>query len=216
MVSGKELICSAAHLDDIELSYLGFIFYNFSNYKKIKIVIASTWLKKEPVWEKNLKLLREHIPVEIEYINLGFEQRSLHGNFEKVKDSLYSRIDFNSRFDIVTHDENDCHTDHLALSKIMKGLYKHSSGFLTVHSPSSINFTPNYWIPLGEKIYQIKKEMCDGYSTSKEQSYSKLGYYLQSEDHYNIGRAYQLENFVHTDYSHYECYKALKIIEEIK
>ena len=33
----------------------------------------------------------------------------------------------------------------------------------------------------------------------KEQSYSKLGYYLQSDEHYNIGRAYVLENFVNKD-----------------
>ena len=52
--------------------------------------------------------------------------------------------------------------------------------------------------------------MCDRYNIGNEQSYTKLGYYLQSEDHYNIGRAYQLENFVHLDDEYSECYKILK------
>ena len=50
----------------------------------------------------------------------------------------------------------------------------------------------------------------DKYDINNEQSYTKLGYYLQSEEHYNIGRAHVLENYVFDDYKHYEIYKILK------
>jgi len=52
--------------------------------------------------------------------------------------------------------------------------------------------------------------MCAKYDIKAEQSYSKLGYYLESEDHWNIGKAYQMENFVHTDHEHYEVYRIIK------
>jgi hypothetical protein len=63
---------------------------------------------------------------------------------------------------------------------------------------------------MDEGAYSLKKEMCMKYDIAKEQSYSKLGYYLESEEHWNIGKAYQMENFVHTDYEHYEVYRIIK------
>ena len=48
------------------------------------------------------------------------------------------------------------------------------------------------------------------YDIQKDQSYTKLGYYLQSEEHYNIGRAHVLENYVFDDYKNYEIYKIIK------
>ena len=52
--------------------------------------------------------------------------------------------------------------------------------------------------------------MCEGYDIGKEQSYSKMGYYLDSEEHWNIGKSYQMENFVHTDNKYYEVYRIIK------
>ena len=89
-------------------------------------------------------------------------------------------------------------------------MFKYSQRFISVYSPSSINFNPNYFIGLHDTNYEIKKSALDKYNIENEQSYSKLGYYLQSEEHYNIGRAHVLENYVFDDYEHYEIYKILK------
>ena len=111
---------------------------------------------------------------------------------------------------MLSHDVNDTHTDHIVLNQIAMGLYKYCNKFVTYHSPSSIKFDPNYWIGLTDSVFKIKKESLDRYNIQKEQSYTKSGYYLQSDEHYNIGRAYLLENFSHDDYQYYEAYKILK------
>ena len=82
--------------------------------------------------------------------------------------------------------------------------------YLSIYSPSTISFKPNFWISLDDKDYRLKKELCDVYNIDNEQSYTKLGYYLQSEDHYNIGSAYEIENFTKTISNHTECFKILK------
>ena len=212
----KNLYIPAAHLDDFECSCFGYVFKHYKEYEKINIIIATTWPSKVPVWEKNLKNFPKDILKKVEYINLGFEQRTLNTNFDKVKDKLYSILDFSTRFDLLCHDSNDTHTDHVVLNQIAMGIYKYCNKFITYHSPSSIKFDPNYWIGLSDDVWKIKKESLDRYNILKEQSYTRSGYYLQSEEHYNIGRAYLLENFSHDDYDYYEPYKILKWLENGK
>lgn len=209
----KSLIFFVSHLDDFEISCYGFLTKNFKEYDKIIVVVASFWEPKIKIWEENLKIFEKKIGKKITYINLGYEQRTLTANFDKLKDDFYSIVDFKtSRFDIVTHDNNDCHTDHVSVHNIAKGLYKYTQRFITIYSPSSINFNPNYWIGLNNEEYRDKKKMLDKYDINVEQSYTKLGYYLQSDTHYDIGSCYFHENFVHVDHSNYECYKILKWI----
>tara|TARA_A100001515_G_scaffold144411_2_gene148358 strand:+ start:364 stop:996 length:633 start_codon:yes stop_codon:yes gene_type:complete len=209
----KKLIFFLSHLDDFELSCYGFLIKNFEEYEEITIVIASHWEPKVKIWQENLKLFEKKIKRKINYINLGYGQRTLTTNFDELKDKFYNIIDFkSSRFDIITHDDNDCHTDHVSVHNIAKGIYKYAQKFLTVYSPSSINFSPNYWIGLDEQQFKHKKQMLDKYDINVEQSYTKLGYYLQSDTHYDIGSCYFHENFVNVDYSNYECYKILKWI----
>ena len=204
------LYIPTAHLDDFECSCFGFLFKHHHEYNKIHIITATTWPNKVPVWDQNLKCFPKEILDKIVYTNLGFEQRTLPTNFDKVKDKIYSLFDFTERFDILSHDANDTHTDHIVLNQILMGIYKYCNKFITYHSPSSIKFDPNYWIGLSNEVFKIKKESLDRYNIHKEQSYTKSGYYLQSEEHYNIGRAHVLENYVFDDYKNYEIYKILK------
>ena len=146
----------------------------------------------------------------ISYRNLMYDARTLVSKFDQVKDDLYNMIDWEQPFDILTHDENDTHTDHMALKDITMGLYKYAMKYVTVYSPSSINFRPNYFVGMDYETFLYKKTALDKYDIAKEQSYSKLGYYLQSDDHYNIGKSYVLENCVTTTYDYYEIYKILK------
>lgn len=209
----KDLYFFIAHLDDFEISCLGYLFKNKQKYKNINIVISTKWDPKKNIWDSNLELIKSRLDVEISYINLGYNQRELMTDFDNLKDDFYKQIDYNSRFDIVTHDSEDCHTDHVACNMIATGLFKYTNKFITIYSPSSKDFKANYWIGLPEEIYQLKKACVDKYNIDNEQSYTKLGYYIQSEEHYNIGRSYYLENFVHLDYDYYETYRVLKHLE---
>ena len=206
----KDLIVFIAHIDDFECACYGYVFKHHKEYDKIKIVTATTWAKKLPVWGENLKLFPKEILSKIEDINLDFPQRQLTTEFDNLKDKFYKIIDFNKRFDILTHDEEDCHSDHTALAKAARGMYKYCNRFVTIYSPSSAHFNPNYFVGLDEDTYNLKKLTLDKYDIQKDQSYTKLGYYLQSEEHYNIGRAHVLENYVFDDYKNYEIYKIIK------
>ena len=208
----KNLLCFVSHIDDFEISCLGYIFKHKHDYDKIYCIIATTWEAKKNIWQQNLELIEKEAKIKILYINLEFEQRKLQTSFDEAKDKFYKAIDFNksSRFDILTHDSNDCHTDHVATHAIAKGLYKYADRFTTIYSPSLANFNANYWIGLTDEQYDLKKSLLDKYDINVEQSYTKLGYYLQSNQHYDIGSIYYIESFVHSDHKHHECYKILK------
>ena len=143
----KDLIVFIAHIDDFECSCFGYLFKHYKKYEQINIVIATTWPSKVPIWEENLKLLPPSIKDKINYTNLNFEQRTLNTNFDHLKDKFYKIIDFNKRFDILTHDEEDCHSDHTALAKAARGMYKYCNRFITIYSPSSAHFNPNPQFP---------------------------------------------------------------------
>jgi len=206
----KDLIIFIAHIDDCECSAYAYLFKHHEEYDTIKIVTASTWYKKIDAWKKNLDRLPEVIKDKIVDINLGFKQRTLFKNLDDVKDKFYQHVDFQKRFDLLTHDQNDSHTDHVAIALIARGLFKYCNRYIAMFSPSSIQFESNYYIGVDEDLYAIKKQAIDSYSIDNEQSYSKLGYYLQSEEHYNIGRSHVLENFVFDDYKSYEIYRIMK------
>jgi hypothetical protein len=206
----KDLIVYVAHIDDFECACYGYVLNHYKDYDKVKVITATTWPAKVPVWETNKKAFPADLREKLVDINLEFEARTLWNNLDNMKDAFYKLMDFNKRFDLLSHDQNDCHTDHTACFNVAKGMYKYCNRFITIYSPSSAHFHPNFFVGLDKEQYQIKKEGLDKYDIGKEQSYTKLGYYLQSEEHYNIGRAHVLENYVFDDYEHYECYKILK------
>lgn len=202
----KNLYIIMAHIDDFECSCLGYVSRHLSEYSNINLIVPSFWKNKHDIMLHNL----EDLTIPIQYINLEFEQRKLHSNLDDVKDQIYNLIDFDVEFDILTHDKNDTHTDHFAVHLLANGLYKYVERYVTVYSPSSLKFNPNYFVPLSDDLYAKKKKMMDRYDIESEQSYSKSGYYLQSEDHYNIGQSYVLENFVYPKSKYYEIYRIYK------
>jgi len=206
----KDAYFFVAHLDDFEISCIGYLSHYASEYDKINIFIATMWDKKKDIWKENLRTIQQEIGIEINYYNFNYDQRTLMKNIDDLKDDFYKKIDFSKRFDIISHDENDCHTDHRACNLISLGMFKYASKFITIYSPSSRSFNANFWIGLPEELYQLKKVCVDKYNINNEQSYSKLGYYIHSENHYNIGRSYYLENFAYQEYEYYETYRLLK------
>ena len=210
MNKAKDLVIFIAHIDDCECAAYGYLFQHFDDYDKIKIITATTWEGKRKIWEKNKNELPKKILDKLVDVNLKFDQRVLFQNLDQMKDLFYKNIDFNKRFDLLTHDEKDSHTDHVAVSIVAKGMYKYCNRYLTMYSPSSIHFKSNYYIGITDELYETKKRALDRYDINKEQSYTRWGYYLQSEEHYNIGRAHVLENFAFDDYKTYEIYRILK------
>ena len=76
----KDLIIFVAHIDDVECAAYGYLFKHCNEYDKIKIITATTWSEKEPVWEENISNLPIEINSKLVDINLGFEQRTLFEN----------------------------------------------------------------------------------------------------------------------------------------
>jgi len=208
----KNLYIFLAHIDDLECATIGYLSKNYKSYDKIHVVIATYWKEKAGIFEENLRLLNEKFESKIVYTNLLNKQRQMMSSIDFVKDQFYKLLDFKTSFDILTHDENDAHTDHRAVSMISMGMVKYANTYVTVYSPSTYNFQPNLFISMNEDEFKIKKACLDKYNISNEQSYTGLGYYLQSDDHYNIGEAYFLESYANKHKTKYaEVYRILKM-----
>ena len=96
---------------------------------------------------------------------------------------------------------------------IAGGMFKYANKFVTVYSPSSKNFKANYWVGMPKEIFALKKKCVDKYNIGNEQSYTKMGYYMQNDEHYNIGKSYYLESFAYQDFEFYETYRVLKNLD---
>mgnify|MGYP003136922179 FL=1 len=191
----KDLIILAAHLDDFELGCVGYIIRHHKEYDNIRLYVATNNDYKEPITIENVKQLSKYIGKNIDYSNLNYGSTKLKSQFDDLKDDFYKLIDFNSSFDLLTHDEEDLHTDHTSCSDIARGLFKYCESYITLHSPSCLKFSPNYFIPLSEDDFKVKAELIQKYDIQKDHSYSKIGYYL-SDEYLNIGKAYVMENYV--------------------
>lgn len=203
-----------AHLDDFECACLGYISKKYKNYKNIHLVVASYWEPKSKITLENIQNIENYFGIKIQYQNLMFEQRKITSCFDEVKDKFYKIIDFNENFDVLTHSKDDVHTDHSAVSLISMGMIKYSQMYTTVYSPSSYGFDPNLFIAMDQNLFNLKKDCLDKYNIQNEQSFTKLGYYLQSDDHYNIGKSYFLERFANRhDIQFSEIYRIEKLIE---
>jgi len=204
----KTLVVFCAHLDDFELSCPGFIFKHSREYEKIELFVSSWHEYKDSVTKENISYFSSLIDREISYINLKHKARFLYNSLDLLKESFYNNLNFSSKFDILTHSENDLHTDHLACSMVAKGMYKYCERFVEFYSPSSKNFDPNYFIPLLKNQYESKCLMYKKYDINKDDSFTKIGYYF--DDHWNIGKSYVLENFVNYQSDHYDIYRITK------
>ena len=204
----KDLHILCAHLDDFEISCYGYVFKHHSKYENIYVHVATKNDYKNPITRHNLRRLEDEIGRPLTYKNHNFNSTRLRSEMDDLKDSVYNMIDFGRNFEVLSHDSNDLHTDHQVCNEIMMGLYKLSDRFITYYSPSSLNFEPNYFIELSEEQYKIKTDAIECYDIKKDQSYSKVGYYLSG--HWNIGMAYVMENCAKYKSEYYDIYKIKK------
>lgn len=204
----RTLYIFVAHIDDLEFACLGYTLNN--SYDKVKLIVATTWPAKEEFFKKNLEILSQYI--ELEYINLGFPQRLIPTHFDEVKDKFYKQIDFSSDFDILTHDKNDAHTDHVGVFTIAFGIYKYCNKFVTIYSPEMVNFTPNYFVEMTSEQIKLKKELLANYDFGQEQSYAKKGTYFE-EERLDLPTMFALDMFHNKNIAGSECYKIYKWLD---
>ena len=204
----RDLHILCAHLDDFEISCYGYVFKHHNRYENIYLHLATNNDYKEPITVKNLTELNLILKHPIIYRQHGFNSTRLRTEMDDLKNSIYKGINFKKDFDILSHDSADLHTDHQVCYEIMMGLLKLSDRFVTYYSPSSLNFEPNYFIELSKEQYDFKTKTISKYDIKKDQSYSKVGYYLN--EHWNIGMAYVMENCAKYKSEYYDIYKIKK------
>lgn len=205
----RDLHIVCAHLDDFEISCNGYIFKHHKQYENIYIHVATNNDHKEPITLENLEELNiELLDRPLIYKQHNFHSTRLRNEMDDLKNSVYTSIDFKRNFDILSHDSNDLHTDHQVCYEIMMGLLKLSDRFVTYYSPSSLNFEPNYFIELNKNQWNFKNKTIGKYDIEKDQSYTKVGYYLN--EHWNIGMAYVMENCAKYKSEYYDIYKIKK------
>ena len=208
-MTNKDLHILCAHLDDFEISCYGYVFKHHKQYENIYLHLATNNDHKEPITLENLEELNiELLDRPLIYKQHNFHSTRLRNEMDDLKNSVYTSIDFKRNFDILSHDSNDLHTDHQVCYEIMMGLLKLSDRFVTYYSPSSLNFEPNYFIELNKNQWNFKNKTIEKYDIEKDQSYSKVGYYLN--EHWNIGMAYVMENYAKYKSEYYDIYKIKK------
>jgi len=204
----KDLHILCCHLDDFEISCYGYLFKHSKQYQNIILHLATNNDYKEPITLKNLNELDNLFSIKLKYLQHNFHSTRLRSEMDDLKNLIYTNIDFKRNFDILVHDSNDFHTDHQVCFEIMMGIFKLSDRFITYYSPSSLNFEPNYFIELSQNQYEFKSKTLSRYDINKDQSYSKIGYYLK--EHWNIGMAYVMENCAKYKSEYYDIYKIKK------
>ena len=204
----RDLHILCAHLDDFEISCNGYIFKHHNRYENIYVHVATNNKHKDPITIKNLNELSVLIGKPLIYRQHNYNSTRLRTEMDDLKNSIYTGIDFKRDFDILSHDNKDLHTDHQVCNEIMTGLLKLSDRFITYYSPSSLNFEPNYFIELNKNQWNFKNKTIEKYDIEKDQSYSKVGYYLN--EHWNIGMAYVMENCAKYKSEYYDIYKIKK------
>lgn len=201
-----------SHLDDWELATYGFIAKRYKEYKQVNIIICTTWPDKVAANDLNIQELQEYLKIKINYVNLNYPQREVYTSFDRIKDDLYSTIDWKSKFCILTHDIEDNHTDHVGIATISKGMYKFAEQYITIFSPSTCRFNPNYYVELDQETATRKFSAIQAYDFSNEQSYSQSGYYFHQDmtERINISRSHVLENYSNVSRNLYEIFKIHK------
>ena len=74
---------------------------------------------------------------------------------------------------IITHSENDYHSDHRSLSLIAKGAVSHYIPIIYCDTLMGINFNPNYYVDITD-YYELKKEAILKHKTQSPQRFVDL------------------------------------------
>ena len=172
-----KVLAVGAHPDDIEIFMYGLL----SIYKKegheVYTMIATDGAKGGAITGKKLARARvneatnglEKLSTPI-FLNLPDGELGIEmGHTTIIKESILKIMpDL-----IITHSENDYHTDHKSLSLITKGAVSHYIPILYCDTLMGINFHPNYYVDITD-YYKAKKNAILKHISQKPQRFVDL------------------------------------------
>ena len=178
-----KILAIGAHPDDIEIFMYGLV----STYKKegnqVFTMIATDGskggLSKDDLLSKKrekeaiagLKKISKPIFLNIPDGALGEDpkhQRTIKENILKIMPDL-----------IITHSQNDYHSDHRSLSFITSSVVSHYIPVIYCDTLMGINFNPNFYIDITDH-FLLKKEAILKHETQKPQRFIELAKLMNS------------------------------------
>ncbi len=172
-----KVLAIGAHPDDIEIFMYGLLSIYKKDGHQIFTMIATDGgkggavtgekLAKERAKEaiSGLEKLSSPIFLNLPDGELGGElghRKIIKENILKIMPDL-----------IITHSENDYHSDHKSLSLIAKGAVSHYIPILYCDTLMGINFNPNYYVDI-TNYYESKREAVLKHKTQKPQRFVDL------------------------------------------
>ena len=156
-----KILAIGAHPDDIEIFMFGLLKILKKQNNEIFMSVATDGARGGDVSEKKLKYLRKKESIKAlselglpHFFNfpdgqLGVDLKhkvSIHELINDIKPNL-----------IITHHKNDYHSDHRALSKLVKSGASHYFPILYCDTMMGLNFNPTYFVDITQ-VFQLKKK----------------------------------------------------------
>ena len=172
-----KVLAIGAHPDDIEIFMYGLL----SIYKKegheVRTIIATDGAKGGAIKGKNLAEQRANEAISglakiSSPIFLNLPDGELGNEFEHKKIVKENILKIMPDL-IITHSQNDYHTDHKSLSIITKGVASHYIPILYCDTLMGLDFNPNYYVDITDH-YESKKEAILKHKTQDPQRFVNL------------------------------------------
>lgn len=172
-----KVLAVGAHPDDIEIFMYGLLSIYKKEEHEVFTMIATDGAKGGALTGKTLakkraneainglKKLSSPILLNLPDGELGEElthRKIIKENILKIMPDL-----------VITHSENDYHSDHSSLSKIIKRTVSHYIPILSCDTLMGINFNPNYYVDITDH-YEEKKKAVLKHKTQKPKRFVEL------------------------------------------
>ena len=177
-----KLLAIGAHPDDIEIFMYGFLSACKNKGDDIFLLVATDGslggenngdlvLQRKKESEKGLNLLGKPT-----FLNLP---DGCLGNDKSHLDKLRNQLDRIKPDLIVTHSTKDYHSDHIALSRIVKQIASHYIPIIFCDTMMGINFNPNYYVDI-TKYMENKINAIICHKTQKPDRFIQLAKLMNS------------------------------------
>ncbi len=154
-----KILAIGAHPDDIEIFMFGFLAACKQRGDEISLIVATDGSKGGKI--KNLVNIRSlETSKGLSFFGkpklLGLKDGML-GFIKDDHIKIKKAIENKSPDLIVTHYNDDYHSDHVALSNIVKKVVSHEIPILYCDTMMGVNFSPNYFIDITD-YFDLKKK----------------------------------------------------------
>jgi len=172
-----KILALGAHPDDIEIFMYGLLSIFQKEGNEVFTIVATDGSKGGPAETKNLANIRaketvaglEKLSLPI-FLNIpdgelgeGYEHRRIiKENILKIMPDL-----------IITHSQNDYHSDHRSLSMLTSSVVSHYIPILYCDTMMGVNFSPTFYFDITD-YYSLKEEAILKHKTQKPQRFVDL------------------------------------------